>query len=52
MTVKAQDLNNEIRNLLKQFKLTDIYEKYDGKILAAVDKNLVYIEFLHRLLKI
>ena len=52
MTVKVQDLNNEIRSLLKQFKLPDIYEKYDEEILAAVDKNLGYREFLHRLLKI
>jgi DNA replication protein DnaC len=52
MTVKVNQLNTEIRSLLKQFKLPDIYEKYDEEVQAAIDKKLGYREFLYRLLKI
>lgn len=52
MADKTIELNTEIRNLLKQFKLPDIYDKYDEEIQAAIDKNVGYREFLHRLLKI
>lgn len=52
MTAKISDLNLEIRRLLKQFKLPDMYEKYDAEVQAAIDNNIGYREFLHRLLKI
>ena len=52
MTVKINQLNTEIRSLLKQFKLPDIYEKYDEEVQAAIDAKLGYREFLYRLLKI
>jgi len=52
MTAKPSDLNLQIRSLLKQFKLPDIYEKYDQEVQTAIDKNIGYREFLHRLLKI
>ena len=52
MTVKVNQLNTEIRSLLKQFKLPDIYEKYDEEVQAAIDAKLGYREFLYRLLKI
>lgn len=52
MAVKINEINTEIRSLLKQFKLPDIYEKYDNEVQAAIDSNLGYREFLYRLLKI
>lgn len=52
MAAKTSELNIEIRNLLKQFKLPDIYERYDEEIQAAADSNIGYREFLYRLLKI
>jgi hypothetical protein len=39
MTVKVNQLNTEIRSLLKQFKLPDIYEKYDEEVQTAIDKS-------------
>lgn len=52
MTAKISELNLEIRSLLKQFKLPDIYEKYDAEVQVAIDNNIGYREFLYRLLKI
>ncbi|MPM17327.1 IS21 family transposase ISCARN99 [bioreactor metagenome] len=52
MTTKISELNIEIRSLLKQFKLPDMHEKYDAEVQAAIDNNIGYREFLHRLLKI
>lgn len=52
MTAKAKDLNVEIRSLLKQFKLPDIYERYDEEIQNAIEKNIGYREFLYKLLKV
>lgn len=46
------DMNEEIKLLLKQFKLPDIYEKYDEEVQDAIDKNTGYREFLYKLLKI
>ncbi len=52
MTAKTSELNLEIRRLLKQFKLPDIYERYDQEVQAAIDNNIGYREFLYKLLKI
>lgn len=52
MTAKVNELNTQIRCLLKQFKLPDMYEKYDEEVQTSIDKNLGYREFLFRLLKI
>ncbi|EQB85815.1 DNA replication protein DnaC [Clostridium punense] len=40
MTAKISDLNLEIRSLLKQFKLSDMYEKYDTEVQTAIDNNI------------
>lgn len=48
---KNIELNDEIKRLLKQFKLPDIYDKYDEEIQYAVDKNIGHREFLYKLFK-
>jgi DNA replication protein DnaC len=52
--VKTQtiDINADIKLLLKQFKLPDIYDRYDEEIEAAIDKKLGYRDFLYKLLKV
>lgn len=52
MATKISDLNFEISTLLKQFKLPDMYERYEEIVQAAIDNNTGYREFLHSLLKI
>ena len=44
--------NSYLENLLKQFKLLDICEKYEEEIQWAIDKKLSYREFLANLLMI
>ena len=52
MTAETIDINADIQMLLKQFKLPDIYDRYDEEIQAAIDNKLSHREFLHKLLKV
>ena len=52
MKSNDKSIDAEIKQLLKQFKLPDILEKYDDEIEKAVNENISHRELLHRLLKV
>lgn len=52
MSQKEHTMDNEIRALLKQFKLPGLYDRFNDEILRAVEENLGHRAFLQRLLKI
>ena len=52
MRSNVKHIDGEIKQLLKQFKLPDILERYDNEIEKAASENISHRELLHRLLKV
>jgi len=43
-------INTDIERLLKQFRLPDIYDRYDEEVNYAIENKIGYREFLYKLL--
>ena len=52
MSLNEKIADNEIRRLLKQFKLPDMHDRFDEEINRAVEENLGHRAFLQRLLEV